>query len=159
MEDDKCLVLEENKQCNNPPMKDYNFCMFHYDVIETRNSLPSLYEVVEEKMREGVKLGTIHIPHGVYNWSNASIMKSMDQLKKIHGLSCKIYMKNAMVYRPRFQTKEEYQKHLQKRIETIRQKQLQIEEEEEHEVHVIMIVIFALACAIVAILIQNKMTI
>lgn len=113
----KCLVLDNNVQCTFPHMKGYDYCMFHTDILFQQKDLPKLHELVEQKLREGYKFGTLHFPHSAYNWSNSEIVNSIQHLKKHHNLSVKVGIVNTMVYSPRFKTKEEYMQHQKKKQE------------------------------------------
>lgn len=142
----KCLVLDNNVQCSFPNMKGHDYCMFHCDILVHQKSLPKLYECVEEKLREGFKFGTMHIPHVNYNWSSREIINSIHYLYKHHNLQCKVGITNTMVYSSRFKTKEDYINYQRRKQESWLQYHLDKDSDSFME--------FLIECALVPILIM-----
>lgn len=133
-----CLVIDNSIQCTFPSMTGYNFCMFHIKIIQIRNTLPTLYDYVIQKLEEGIEIGTIHISHNLYNWSDNSIHKSAIRLKENYGLSCKINKTNTMIYMPRFQTKDDLIAHRYNSKEIWRQHNM---EDADIEIVIVILII------------------
>jgi hypothetical protein len=112
-------------------MKGHDYCMFHCDILIHQKSLPKLHECVEEKLREGFKFGTIHIPHSNYNWACNEIINSIEYLAKHHNLRCKVGVTNTKVYRPRFKTKEDYLQYVKRKEDSWSYYHNEIESESE----------------------------